>query len=379
MSMTKKTLLSLVSLVLLAAGAPLLAEKVTEIPPNTTIRVRLSDSLSSAKAQVGDTFHGTLEEPIMVDGIQAYPKGADVTGRVTDVHTSGRLSDPGELDLVIGSIASGSRASSVESKPLVIKGEAHTKSNAEKIGGGAALGAIIGAIAGGGKGAAIGTVAGGAAGTAGAAATGKREAVVEPETVLSFITAQSTAITSDAGGPPHRSGSADDEAPELRRNKTATDETTAQTADKNQAEASAKPPTGESGNHSADEGDRRAPDQANPARDANEDANADNLEYAFTARDRRVIRNCVAEHSGDLPAGITQREDLPAGNERSVRSGGTLPADIARKSQALPLACEQQLVKLPNDLERVVYNGRVLLIRDSDNHVLDMFYLDEAQ
>ncbi|HZQ24419.1 MAG TPA: hypothetical protein VFA89_16645 [Terriglobales bacterium] len=371
----KISLSSLVAVAVMLLALPALAEKVTEIPPNTTIRVRVSDSLSSAKAQVGDTFHGTLEEAIMVNGVQAYPKGADVTGRVTDVHTSGRLSEPGELDLVIGSIASGSRASSVESQPLIIKGEGHTKSNAEKIGGGAALGAIIGAIAGGGKGAAIGTVAGGAAGTAGAAATGKREAVVQPETVLSFTTVQASTMSSEAGSP-RPTTSADDEAPELRRNKTISEPATSKTSEADQTQASGKTP--------AAQDDKGAPDQANSVpesgdRNPSDESTSDNLEYAFTARDRRVIRGCVAEHTADLPAGITQREDLPAGNERSVRAGGALPADIARKSQALPLACERQLAKLPNDVERVVYNGRVLLIRDRDNHILDMFYLDETQ
>jgi len=42
------------------------------------------------------------------------------------------------------------------------------------------------------------------------------------------------------------------------------------------------------------------------------------------------------------------------------------------------LACEDQLPRLPSDLERVVYGGRVLLI-DSKGHVLDTFYLDQNQ
>jgi hypothetical protein len=63
------------------------------------------------------------------------------------------------------------------------------KSNATKIGGGAAAGAIIGAIAGGGKGAAIGTLAGAGAGTGVAAATGKQEAVIPAERAVTFTVA----------------------------------------------------------------------------------------------------------------------------------------------------------------------------------------------
>ncbi len=174
------------------------AEKAPAIPPGTTIRVRIIDSLNSGTTQSGDTFHGTLDEPIMADGRELYPKGADVTGRVSDVHRSGRLSEPGELDLVLATIASGHMASSLEVEPLVIKATSHTKSNATKIGGGAALGAIIGAVAGGGKGAAIGAGVGGAAGTGAAAATGKREAIVESESILSFVTTQSSAVNDNA-------------------------------------------------------------------------------------------------------------------------------------------------------------------------------------
>ncbi|PYX95977.1 MAG: hypothetical protein DMG71_07465, partial [Acidobacteria bacterium] len=113
------------------------AQKATEIPPGTTIKVRMIDSLNSGKNQSGDTFHATLEQAIVMDGKEVYPKGADVTGRVADVKQSGRLSEPGELQLLLATIASGNRASSVQSEPLVVKGESHTKSNATKIGGGA--------------------------------------------------------------------------------------------------------------------------------------------------------------------------------------------------------------------------------------------------
>ena len=99
-------------------------------------------------------------------------------------------------------------AESIHVEPLVIKGESHSKSNVTKIGGGAALGAVIGAIAGGGKGAAIGTLAGGAAGTGAAAATGKKPAIVESEAVLTFVTSSASASAT----PPPASPSANEAA-----------------------------------------------------------------------------------------------------------------------------------------------------------------------
>jgi outer membrane lipoprotein SlyB len=62
----------------------------------------------------------------------------------------------------------------------------HKKRNGILIGGGAGLGAALGAAAGGGKGALIGAGAGGAAGTAGAAATGKENVAFPAETALRF-------------------------------------------------------------------------------------------------------------------------------------------------------------------------------------------------
>src|SRR5438132_12501433 len=95
-------------------SVPALPQKTPGIAPGTTIKVRIIDSLNSGTAQIGDTFHVTLEEPIMVEGKELYPKGADVTGRVTDVHRSGRLSGPGQLHLVVATAASAHLASSSE-------------------------------------------------------------------------------------------------------------------------------------------------------------------------------------------------------------------------------------------------------------------------
>jgi hypothetical protein len=294
------------------------------------------DKLSSEETQIGDTFHATLEEPIEVDGRVLYPKGADVIGRVTDVHRSGQLSEPGELDLILVTVSSGRTAVSLTAKPLVIKGESHTKSNVGKIGGGTALGAIIGGIAGGGKGAAIGAGVGAAAGTGAAAVTGKRAAIVESEAVLTFVTTSASGVTTPAAS------GANENAPV--------------------ASSSASPSTSNA---------------TSPSTPASSSATEDTPSL-FTLRDRRIIRNCVSQHAAAFPPGTTDRPELPSGSERQIRRGETLSSDVQRQVQSLPLACEDQLPTLPNDLERVVYNGRVLLI-DGEDRILDMFYLDERQ
>jgi hypothetical protein len=284
-----------------------IGQNAPEIPAGATVRVRVIENLNSEDANIGDTFHGTLEDPIFAGDHEIYPKDADVDGRIVDVHKSGRLTEPGELDLVLTTVRSGNRTSSLHVQPLVIKGESHAKSNTSKIGGGAVLGAIIGAIAGGGKGAAVGATAGAAAGTGAAAVTGAREAKVPSETVLSFVTV-----------------SPDDLA--------------------------------------------TASNTATPAA-APGDLNS------FSLRDRRVLNACLSEHASELPPGTMQKSELSPGAERDLHRDGTVPPEVAKQMQPLPLACMRQLPNLPSDQERVVYAGRVLLIT-ADNHILDIFELE---
>jgi hypothetical protein len=338
----------LAAFLLAVAPVPASGQRSLEIPSGTTIRVRMIDKLSSEQTQMGDTFRGTLDEAIEVNGRQLYPKGADVIGRVTDVHPTGRLSEPGELDLVLNTVSSGTVAASIHVEPLVIKGESHTKSNVSKIGGGAALGAVIGAIAGGGKGAAIGTLAGGAAGTGAAAATGKKPALVDPEAVLTFVT---SSASSPAPAPNANEGGPAPVPPPASSNPSS-DSRSDSRSDSN-SDSNSSPP----------------PDAA---------AGGDDSSQLFTLRDRRIIRSCVSEHASDLPANVTQRPELPSGAERQMHRGGTLSSDIQNQAQALPLTCEDQLPKLPDDLERVLYGGRVLLI-DGKGHILDTFFLDQNQ
>ena len=293
------------------------------------------DKLSSEENQANDTFHATLEQPIVVNGQTLYPKGADVTGRVSDVKKTGRLSDPGELDLILKTVSSGGMNSNLRVQPLVIKGESHTKSNAGKIGGGAALGAVIGAIAGGGKGAAIGAGVGGAAGAGAAAATGKKPATVDSEAVLAFTTVTDSAVANPPiGGPPPPDANAPPIDPDT--------------------------PLPRSAGEPPDTSDNVPPP-----------APSDSL---FTLRDQRVIRQCVSEHASEFRPGITTHPDLQAGEDRNLQRGGVLPADIRDRVQSLPLSCVQQLPVLPGDQDRVLYAGRAMLI-NGKGEILDEFDL----
>jgi BON domain-containing protein len=159
--------------------------KVT-IPAGTQLTIRLNDGLDSERNQVGDTFHGSLSAPIVINGETVIPSGADVVGRVADVKSAGRFAGGSVLTLELTSIATNGKSYNIQTNQWSRSGTGEGKKTATKVVGGAALGAIIGGLAGGGKGAAIGAPAGAGAGTAVSAAQKGQQIKLAPEAVLNF-------------------------------------------------------------------------------------------------------------------------------------------------------------------------------------------------
>ena len=176
-----KSIVLLLTLLMLAAAEM--------IPAGTHITVRTDSQINSASAHVGQSFNANLVRDVMVNGKAIAKAGAPAKGKVTYVKSSGRLHAPGEVSIRLTSIQlADGKMLPVATSAFRAKGKSHTKSNVTKIGGGAAAGALIGGLAGGGKGALIGTAAGAGAGTGVAAATGKQEAVIHAETAITFTT-----------------------------------------------------------------------------------------------------------------------------------------------------------------------------------------------
>jgi hypothetical protein len=164
------------------------------IPTGSTITVRVGSEISSGTAKVGDRFDATLAHNLVVNGKTLAKAGAPARGKVASAKSSGRLHAPGELALRLTAVQVNGKMIPISTRSHLAKGKSHTQSNATKIGGGAAAGALIGGLVGGGKGAGIGALAGGGAGTGVAAATGKEEAVIPAEAVLSFTTAAAATV-----------------------------------------------------------------------------------------------------------------------------------------------------------------------------------------
>lgn len=164
------------------------------IPAGTELRVVLDTTVSSRDNNAGDTFDATVTEPVVVGGQTVVRQHARARGIVVGARPSGRLSKPAMLSLALRSVQVNGAWVDVDTHELTMEGESHKKRDAVAIGGGSALGAIIGGIAGGGKGAAIGAVAGGGAGTAGAAATGKKDITLPSESHVTFRLSRSVTV-----------------------------------------------------------------------------------------------------------------------------------------------------------------------------------------
>jgi hypothetical protein len=156
------------------------------IPGGTPIVVRMIDGVDSKEARSGQTFHASLDEPITVDGKTVIPRGADVTTILASAQQSGKFQGKAELTLDIESIQADGHTYPVRTTGVVEASNGRGSRTAKVVGGTAALGAIIGAIAGGGKGAAIGAGAGAATGAGVQAVTSGQRVQIPPETRLTF-------------------------------------------------------------------------------------------------------------------------------------------------------------------------------------------------
>lgn len=156
------------------------------IPAGAKVQVRMAQSLDTQRNRTGDRFTATLDRPIQVGEKMLVPKGTPFSGHVTASGASGRLKGRATLGVTLDSFELNGTNHKIQTSFETRASAGHKKRNGILIGGGAGLGAALGAIAGGGKGALIGAGAGGAAGTAGAAATGKENVALPVETPLIF-------------------------------------------------------------------------------------------------------------------------------------------------------------------------------------------------
>jgi hypothetical protein len=166
------------------------------IPAGQSMLVRMIDGVDSKTNNVGDIFHASLETDLNVNGTLVARKGTDVYGRLANAKGAGRLAGSSELQLELTRMVINGQDYPVVSSDYTLRGKGRGANTAEKVGGGAALGTIIGAIAGGGRGAAIGAGAGSAAGAGVQVFTRGQQVKVPSETLLEFRLQQPVTVTS---------------------------------------------------------------------------------------------------------------------------------------------------------------------------------------
>lgn len=165
------------------------------IPAGQSLLVRMIDGVDSAKNHVGDVFHASLETDLNIGDSIVARKGTDVYGRLANAEKSGTFTGKSELQLELTRIVIDGKDYPLVSSDYTLRGKGQGASTAKKVGGIAAAGAIIGAIAGGGKGAAIGAAAGGATGAGVQVLTKGAQVKVPSETLLEFRLQQPATVT----------------------------------------------------------------------------------------------------------------------------------------------------------------------------------------
>ena len=174
-----------------AAPPPANAEPVASagflLPAGTNLVVRLIDGVDSEKNRVGQTFSASVDEPVMLNGQPVIPRGADAVVKLVDSKESGKLTGRSELTLDLMSVRVDGRMVDVNTQTVSEESSSRGARTAKVAGGAAAVGAILGAIAGGGKGAAIGAGAGGAAGAGAEVVTKGQRVKIPSETRLTFV------------------------------------------------------------------------------------------------------------------------------------------------------------------------------------------------
>ena len=177
--------------------------KTITVPAGTKLLMQLKSGVNTKTAKAGDGVYLETSFPVSIDNTMAIPPGTYVQGVIDNVKRSGRVKGRAEVQFhfttlifpngytvsVPGSVndVPGSDVGRVKNKEGTVQADGTKGKDAGTIAGPAAQGAIIGALARGGKGALIGSGIGGAAGLAEVLFTRGNEINYPPGTAVEMI------------------------------------------------------------------------------------------------------------------------------------------------------------------------------------------------
>ena len=148
------------------------------VPVGTNLKVRLNETLSSKESRAGDKFTATAIDPVRFNE-------ATVHGHIRSIVKSGKVQGRTTMNLTFDSIdlpGDPPKQGVLHGYVTRVQSEGRGNQTLKRSGIGAAAGAIIGGIAGGGKGAGIGLILGGAGGAGSLAIKGSKELKLESGT-----------------------------------------------------------------------------------------------------------------------------------------------------------------------------------------------------
>jgi BON domain len=175
------------------------------VPAGTELPIRTSENLSSETSRPDQIFHGTLNSDVTLDDKVVIPAGADIEGRVVDVHSATHYAGESLLVLQLSKLSYEGKNYTVATDQWSRKGESRGGNTAKKVGAGAAIGAVLGGIFGGGKGAAIGAASGAGAGGAANTITKGKPVELRSESLIVFRTASPLTVIPGSSNSRHGS------------------------------------------------------------------------------------------------------------------------------------------------------------------------------
>ena len=155
------------------------------LPANTEVSVRSNETVNAREAQPGRTYAASIDRDVTgQNGNVVIPRGSEALLEVRDAGN-------GQILLDLNSVNVNGQRYYLSTQDVVQnsksdRGLGTNRRTGTYVGGGAALGTLLGAIGGGGKGALIGALAGAAAGAGVQVLTKGSEVRVPAETVLNF-------------------------------------------------------------------------------------------------------------------------------------------------------------------------------------------------
>jgi len=177
------------------------------VPSGSMIRVRINQAMDSRHTAPGTVFDGVVLSDVVAGGFVAIPRGAAVQGRVVDAHTAGELKGKGGLSLQLMQVTVGGMTYPLVTSVWAQQGVDKTGNTVGNTVGLGAVGALIGAVAGGGVGAAVGAGVGGVAGLGVSSASRAGEAGIPSEAILNFQLMQPLGLTTVSQAELNRLGS----------------------------------------------------------------------------------------------------------------------------------------------------------------------------